>query len=225
MVIKHENSIEFMISPELARIVAHISGDGYIGSYKQRRSEKELLAHPRKNKLVNRWYVRYVNTEPVLIEQFIQDAKKEFNRIVVSKGKHEYELSGKWIYELLTKLGAGKSQDWFIPEAILTANDGSKIEWIKAFFDDEAHVSKVGKRITLNMINKKGLKQVQKLLSEWGIDSTLNGPYKCREFYSYHLSIYRDSIIRYAQVVGFAHPKKKSNLKELVEKMNGSARI
>ena len=93
-----------MISKELARIAAHICGDGYIGMSIVKRSKKELIQHPRNNKLRKRWYVRYVNEEPVLIGQFVEDVKKEFNRKVVFCKKHEYEISGKKIYSILIKL-------------------------------------------------------------------------------------------------------------------------
>ncbi len=215
-----------MISPELARIVAHICGDGYVGTYIQRRSPKELIVHPRKNLFYRRWVVRYVNTEPALVKQFVQDAKREFKRVVVPREKkHEYELSAKWIYEKVTFLGAGKSHDWFIHDEILASPRAVKAAWLQAFFDDEAHVSRPQKRIVLNIVNKPGLRQVKKLLQEFGIRSTLHGPYKYGEFYSYHLNIYRDSIPRYAEDIGFYHPKKKAHLAEILKGTYGGARI
>jgi hypothetical protein len=210
-----------MISPELARIVAHIAGDGYSCVYQQKRSEKELISHPRKKKTQTRWYVRYVNTEPALIKQFTDDVKKEFNRKVVPKKKYEYEVSSKWIYEMVTRLGALKSFTWFIPEEVISASSEVRTAWLQAFFDDEAHVSVPQKRIVLNMVNEKGLKQVQKVLGEFGINSNLRGPYKCRQFFSYHLTIYRDSIANYAKFVGFNHPKKKRHLAQIVKNLNG----
>ncbi len=214
-----------MISPELARIVAHIAGDGYSGVYQQRRSEKELISHPRKKKTQTRWHIRYVNTEPALVRQFTQDVKKEFNRKVVPKKKYEYEVSSKWIYEIITKLGALKSFTWFIPKEVLSAGCEVRTAWLQAFFDDEAHVAVQQKRITLNMVNEKGLKQVQNLLNNFGIKSNLLGPYKCRQFFSYHLNIYRDSIANYAKFIGFNHPKKKRHLAQIVSELNGRARI
>lgn len=206
-----------MISQELARIVAHIAGDGYIGTYSQRRSPKELLEHPRENKIRKRWRVRYVNTEPALVRQFIRDVKKEFNRKVVAYPKHEYEIGSKRIYTVVKNLGALKSHEWFIPQEILSASDKVKIAWLQAFFDDESHVSMPQKRIVLNMVNVHGLKQVQSLLREFGIDSTLTGQYSHKQFLSYHLSIYRDSVVRYAERIGFYHPKKKAHLAKIVK--------
>lgn len=78
-----------------ARIHAHISGDGYIEKTVSRRSKKELLSHPRKNIIRNRYYVRYVNMETTLVEQFIKDVKELFGRKVVKLRRYEYEVCGK----------------------------------------------------------------------------------------------------------------------------------
>lgn len=215
-----------MVSPELARITAHICGDGYISVVKQKRSQRELVTHSRKNIIKTQWFTRYVNTEPALVQQFIDDVKKEFHRVTVIKKKHEYEVSGKWIYNLVKDLGAGKSKDWFISKEILLADKRIKSDWLRALFDDEAYVSIAQKRITLNMVNKKGLEQIQKLLNEFHIKSTLRGPYTCKEkFFSFHLCIYQDSILNYSTFINFHHPKKKARLKEIVQRLNGSGGI
>lgn len=209
-------SIDF-VSPELARIVAHISGDGYVGTYNQRRGKNELKVHPRKNTIRKKYYVRYVNTETILVKQFADDIKTEFNRTLVKLRRHEYDISGKRIHSLLTALGAGKSFNWFISEKITQSQDNKvKIEWLKAFFDDEAHVSVSHKRIVLNIVNKKGLEQIQSLLLFFGIKSSLNGPYFCRNYFSYHLTIYKNSIQRYSDLIGFYHPKKVRCLQEII---------
>ena len=210
---------EILVSPAFARIHSHICADGYIQKTKSKRSEKELLDHPRKNLIRNRFYVRYVNTEQILTEQFIRDVREVFGRKVVEVKGYEYAICGKWIYDILKDNGALRSKEWFIPDIILKSSHPIRIEWLKSFFDDESHVEKAKKRIVLNMVNKPGLIQVQRLLNELGIRSTLNGPYRCRQYYSYHLNIYRDSIVRYYNIVGFNHPKKKMDLSEIVSKM------
>ena len=207
------------LTPELARIVAHICGDGYVLIYNKRRNEKELAIHPRINKIRKIYSIRYVNKEDALVKQFVHDVKKEFDRKVVSLKKHEHEVSGKRIYSLLTYLGAAKSFTWFISEHIINASDNIRIEWLKAFFDDESHVSLRNKRIVLNMVNKKGLEQVQALLKDFDIKSTLNGPYKCRQFFSYHLNIYRTSVREYAKSIGFYHPKKRKYLQIMINSL------
>ena len=88
---KFNNKIQ-LITPELARIVAHVCADGYIIIGNQRRCKSELLVHPRKNPIRKKYYVRYVNTDSFLVEQFIEDINKQFNRAVIRLRKHEYEI-------------------------------------------------------------------------------------------------------------------------------------
>lgn len=214
------------ITPEFARIHAHICGDGYIFKVKTNRSKKELRQHPRRNTIRNRFDVRYCNENKILLKQFIEDFKIAFNRTAVFiPNKNEVDVQAKWLYDIFKFFGAGKSNEWFIPNKIMLASKKVKTEWIKAFFDDEAHVSKTYKRIVLNIVNKKGLKQIQKLLKEFNIKSTLNGPYNYKKYYSYHLSIYRDSIKKYSNLMGFYHPKKRKDLLELLNLKNGDAGI
>ena len=69
------------------------------------------------------------------------------------------------------------------------------------------------------MVNKNGLNQIQKLLDEFGIISGLTGPYKYKKYHSYHLSIYKNSIKKYFNLIGFSHHKKKKILLELVSQI------
>ena len=129
------------------------------------------------------------------------------------------EIQGKWLYDLFKYYGAGKSKEWSIHKEIIGASDKIKSQWLMAFFDDEAHVSKTRKRIVLNIVNLKGLKQIKKLLNDMNINSKLNGPYFYKEFYSYHLTIYKSSIQKYSNFIGFTHPKKRKDLYEIVKNM------
>jgi len=203
------NIKKIKITPKLARLHAHICGDGYMYKGKTRRSKKELKQHPRKNTIRNRFYLRYCNNEQILLNQFIIDIKEVFNRkaVLISK-KNEIDVQGKWLYLLFKKLGAGKSKEWFIPSEIMLASNKVKIEWLKAFFDDESYVDKKRKRIVLNIVNKRGLLQIKELLSQFNIDSRLNGPYKYKQYFSYHLTINKNSSQRYFEIIGFNHPKK-----------------
>ncbi len=221
--------MKIKISPELARIVAHICGDGYIRKGKQRRTEAELLTHPRKNIFKNKYYVRYVNTEKTLANQFIRDVKKELNRVVIKLRKYEYEVSGKWVYDLVVHLGAGKSREWFISKEIFDAKKNIKIEWLKAFFDDEAHVSTNSKKIILSIINKKGIKQIKRMLSQIGVTSQLRGPYsytfRSKKGQKYYLIIPKKEIIKYSTIIGFYHPNKAKALRDIVNKINKNGAV
>ena len=101
----------------------------------------------------------------------------------------------------------------------MLASNEIKAQWLKAFFDDEAHISKTRKRIVLNVVNYYGLKQIQSLLQELNIESKLNGPYYHKGYYSYHLTIYKKYILTYSKLIGFNHPKKKRHLLQVMKNM------
>ena len=125
------------INPEFARIHAHLCGDGSLYTSRKKRSKKELFAHPRKNLIRKLWFTNYTNTNEVLVKQFISDVKNVLKRKVVKVQKFGYEVQNKWVFELFRKLGVLNSHSWYIPCEILSASNDVKIEWLKAFFDDE----------------------------------------------------------------------------------------
>jgi len=208
------------ITPEFARLHAHVCGDGSIYKTKTNRSKRELEQHPRKNTVRNRFIIRYCNDSQILLHQFFLDFKNLFNRkaVLVSKGR-QMEIQGKWLYNMFKYYGAGKSKEWFISKRIMQSSDKIRSQWIKAFFDDESYVDKTRKNIVLNIVNKKGLEQIQELLMGFSIAAKLNGPYMYKKYYSYHLTIYKNSILKYASFIGFTHPKKMRDLCEIVKIM------
>jgi len=208
------------ITPEFARLHAHICGDGCLFKVKTNRSKKELIQHPRKNTIRNRFHLSYCNTNKLLLKLFIKDLKIAFDRIgVFVPSKNQVDVQAKWLYDLFRSFGAGKSKEWYVPNEIMSASNNIRIEWLKAFFDDEAYISKTRKRIVLNIVNKKGLKQIQLLLRKLGIESKLGGPYFYKKYYSYHLTLYKNYIKRYYELIGFNHPKKRKDLLEVVKNM------
>ncbi|RJQ19039.1 hypothetical protein C4580_05665 [Candidatus Woesearchaeota archaeon] len=209
------------LTPHLARIAAHICGDGYLAFCVGTRSQKELRQHPRRKLNKERYSIRYVNTEKVLSKSFCDDVKFALSRKVVARPKFEYEVSGKWVYLLLKSLGAGKSRDWFISKRILNSSADVKSAWLQAFFDDEATVSVKQKRIVVNSVNYDGIKQVQFLLKGFKIDSVLRGPYNYKGATSFHLALYRQSLKKFEEEIGFMHPEKKFKL----AKINGGTAI
>jgi len=210
----------FRITPEFARLHAHICGDGCLYKVKTNRSKKELIQHPRKNTIRNRFHLSYCNTNKVLLKSYINDLKTAFNRIgVFDPSKNQVDAQAKWLYDLFKFFGAGKSKEWYIPNKIMLSSKNIKSQWLKAFFDDESHVSKTHKRIVLNIVNKKGLVQIRTLLKEMNIESKLGGPYICREFYSYHLTVNKTYLERFEKFIGFNHPKKIKDLHEVVRNM------
>lgn len=207
---------------EFARLHAHISGDGYTTLCKIRRSAKELLEHPRKNLVRNRYSIRYVNCEDSLVQGFVNDIKTLFNRKVVKLHKSEYEIAGKWIYDIFTRSGALKSNTWFIPPEISNGTNELKKEWLKAFFDDEGYVPKDRNRIELNTINKYGMEQVKSLLNDLGIECKIAGPYHNKNpnaHLFYRIRICGVHIKKFAETISFSYPKKLQRLKQMLKRI------
>lgn len=215
-------------TPEFARIHAHICGDGYTTHAKVRRSPKELIEHPRKNLIRDRYSIRYVNTENELVKKFAEDVKILLNRKVVKLRRHEYDVAGKWVYDLFVQSGTLKSASWFIPPEILDGTDELKKEWLKAFFDDESHVSSHRNRVEVNSINRKGILQVQELLKELGMEGRVGGPYlqkKPNHQPFYRIVIYSKNAKKFAELIGSYHPDKEKRLKDIIKRMSGDVGI
>lgn len=116
-------------------------------------------------------------------------------------------------YEELSKLAKFHSLEWEVPIPLLD-DMGKKKLWIRAFFDCEAHVSNAS--IVVQSVNKHGLKQIQSLLSEFGIKSN---------FYTYHRKqktwntnyllciCQRESRETFLKQIGFNHSLKQEKLK------------
>ncbi|MDO8537890.1 MAG: LAGLIDADG family homing endonuclease [archaeon] len=209
------------ISPEEARIHAHICGDGCLTISKGRRFGKYLLKYknPYKKRIRVYYTARYSNKDKDLLNKFSEDAKIAYSVKAIKSTEWELYLSAKWIYERLKNMGAGKSHEWFIHDSILNSDQMVISEWLKAFFDDEGHVDIESGYITLNSVNKNGLIQVSQMLEKIGITNySIKGPYFYKQFSSYRLKILSKSLNDFYKKVGFYSNPKQESLKILLAK-------
>jgi len=205
-------------TPEIARIHAHACGDGSVYIRNSKRSPGTLLKHKRRNIYRKEWVIEYYNNEPELVKEFVSDFKISFNRNKKTLRNKIKFIGAKHIAEKLELTGKN-SYNWYIPNFIMNASNKIRSNWLRAFFDDEGYFS--GSAINLTVVNKKGITQIQHLLSSLSIQSNLHGPYfqknpKHHPFY--RISILRENIIAFWKYVNFLHPIKKKRLKELVKK-------
>jgi len=204
------------ITCELARIHAHICGDGCAYVTKWKRSPADLESHPRKDLIKREWCIKYTNTCRELLDEFSNDMKSQFNRKSTPQND-ELKFNGcRWIIKLLN-LENKNSYTWFIPEFIMNASSNVACNWLRAFLDDEGTVDSEGKRIRVKSMNEKGLLQTKSLFSKISIFSKVTGP-NCDN--SFYLTIYKEGLLAYERKVGFIHPEKKLKLK----KLNGAGR-
>ncbi len=200
------------ITPEIARIHAHICGDGCMYLKKEKRP-KHYRPHIKRQLYENVWVIEYTNTCMPLLDEFNKDLKTAFNR----KGQWRLKYwriritSAKWILDFLEVMNKN-SYNWFIPEFIMQQNNKITANWIRAFFDDEATVTDRG-AVRVKCMNKKGLEQIKTLLLRFGIESSLTGP-NCDN--SYYLYLYKRFNVLYQKLIGFNHPEKRAKLERII---------
>lgn len=156
--------IPSQITPALARIHAHVCGDGNLF----RSSEKDsygYLGRYKPNRRRYRYGIGYTNYNQRLIKEFMEDTKLTFNLKPYYRDNY-VRVKSRDVWILLKDLGAGKSRDWFISARIIKAGKEIKKNWIRAFFDDEACFNANG-RIRVRSVNRKGLTQVMKMVREF----------------------------------------------------------
>lgn len=187
-----------------ANFIAHVQGDGCFSR--------------------ERGAVRYFNQEMDLINDFSNSAEKIFGikcgKIYSGKTCFHIGFRNKKIANKIKKYYFG-SKEWVVPKFVLFGSKKVVAAYLRAFFDDEGSVIFLKRRwgydraIQMQSINKKGLKQLQKLLIRFKIDSKLNGPYKEKYF---ELKIMgRKNLIKFSEKINFVHKGKKNKLKKSIE--------
>ena len=201
------------MSPEESRIHAHICLDGNMSKGISRRCKSELLERPNR-KFRTRYNITYWNYSEELRKEFQNDIKKVYNRECVVDNKYKrVKTDGKWIFERLLFLGAGKSREWNIPKLILNGSMRVKKEWIRVAIDDEGTITKYG-AVRIRSVNKKGMIQLQKMILSLGINSNITpkrGVYKDSSIY---LAINKTEVPKLIMHIGLPkHEEKKRKLK------------
>jgi len=113
----------------LARVHAHLCGDG--GLYVYKTAEKDR---------VNRADICYFNTNIELINSFRQDMLKLFKvKMYYVPRKFRINVKSIRIARILLDLSSFSTRSWRIPKIIKAADKEVKLEWIKAFSHDEGY--------------------------------------------------------------------------------------
>ncbi len=199
-----------MVSKELARCIARICGDGYLGKK----------------------YIRYANKNDELLKEFARDIKSCFDNVhlywaIGNSGTPFIQLNRKKICSYFTEiLPSYTSSKIEIPDVIKKSNLAIKKEFLRAYFDDEGGANlriykktKEWKRdIKIASNSKKMLEDIKLILSQdFGIitnklfrSSTKTGNKIDR---TYHLIITgKSNLIKFNELIGF---KSKYKDKEL----------
>jgi hypothetical protein len=171
------------ISIELARIHAHLCGDGFVCIWKTKEKDRRFRA-----------VSGYCNKNQKLLDKFREDFNKVFNvKMKMEENKQVSIKSIRIFNQLSDQFGEFGSKKWKIPNLIKKSNENIKVEWLKSFFEDEAYNEKKYDRLKIKSMNFLGLRDVKEILDSLKIKSSLTGPNIDK---SYYLTIPRFSSIK-----------------------------
>jgi len=197
---------------EIARMHAHVCGDGDIGIYMERRGERDIARYNRKNLFMKSYRVRYTNNESNLLREFKEDAKNVFDASGLIR-KNECRVKNKKVFTALKRLGAAGSRSWFISKEIFRSKKIVRAEWLRAFCDDESTVDVENRRIRIKSVNFSGLNQVKKLFETIGINPKITGPNIDKTWY---LTIPKPEISKFAKLIELKHKERQRKIIQIL---------
>ena len=195
------------LSKSLARIIAHLLGDGHLGS--------------KNNKTIKGGYY---NQEKILRESFKEDLSKIFKvkniqeRINKTTPFVLIPSSASWIlFQIIRDYNSYTAR---VPKFIKESTKPIKKEFIMAFLDDEAHVryAPPNRNIEITLSNSLLLEDVKELLREFNVGLSKTYHKKIRGFNVYYFFIKNyHNIKRYHDTIGCLHPKKRFKLLQIIK--------
>ncbi len=166
-------NIPLKITKELARIHAHLCGDGGLYYYETSEKDRNYSAE-----------IAYWNTNTKLITSFREDMLLYFGvKMTYYPERHKLKVRSVRIAMELLKFNKYGAREWRIPNEIKKSSQEIKIEWIKAFCLDEGYCPANRNVIRIKSMNAKGLQDIQEMLLSLNITSTFNGPHCDNSFY------------------------------------------
>ena len=186
-----------------ARIIAHLIGDGAHYKNKTNYSMKYEVSD---EELLNSFHEDLYNTYGLKPSWYWNTSGKTGKKI------RFVNLNSKIVFEDLLRYSTYFSKNWKIKKLILKSRKQIKKEFLKAIYDDEGSIFKVkGKPILrLYSINLNGLKQIQKMLIEFNLQSKITPGYGLKR--NVHGLIIKD-IKKFYNQLGFNLKRKQDRLK------------
>lgn len=196
-----------VLSKELVRVLAHLFGDG-------------CLCLDKNNYLTGSYY----NQSKELREQFKQDISIIFGYYDFKEGINKttpyVSIPSPISLILLQIVKDFNSKKIKIPSFIKKSAKKFKKEFIRSFFDDEAHVryKPPHRYIEIALCNLKLLKQIRVLLEEFYITPTKISYKKLKGFDIYYFYIRNyNNLKSFFDQINFNHPHKKEKLKKIID--------
>ena len=194
------------LSKDKARIIAHCIGDGCV--YKSKHD----------------YNIKYEVIDSELLDMFEKDMLKVYGlkltKVHNPSGKTGklvpyIRLRSKLVYEDLMNYATFTSQNWKIKGKVLNSDIEIKKEFLKALFDDEGSIFRVHNRVVLRVysINLNGLKQIEKMLSEFDIFGKIYSGYGFRR--NVYAIVIKDPKL-FSEKIGFNLKRKQQKLKNFL---------
>ncbi len=198
-----------MISIEMARCVAKITGDGCLSGH----------------------YIRYNNTCPELITEFVSDIQHEFNHSKFTHGITNsntpfVQIHGKRILnEFLAILPSYRSADVHVPDVIISASPDVKAAYLRALFDDEGSVcvrifnrtNEWKRNVKIDSKSLTLLQGIKILLLDFGIETNKISTCTKEDKMWHYLGISRkENFVKFEKNIGFSCSIKMEKLDFLI---------
>ncbi|MEK6932932.1 MAG: LAGLIDADG family homing endonuclease [Nanoarchaeota archaeon] len=204
-----------------------IKSDGKLLSIPKTRIIAKLMADGCVSKTRNNYVIKYEVKDKESLEIFKQDMfivyGLNMHRGFKPSGKTGepipfVKLLSKNVYYDLLRYGNYYSYNWRLPKQIKNANKKIKIEFLKAFYDDEGSVINYNTNIEVRLysINKKGLLDLKSLIEKFGINSRLVKGYGLkRNVYAIVINKKND-IKLFSKIIGFNLERKQEKLTKFI---------
>ena len=189
-----------------ARLIGYFMGDG------------SVTVRPEKNGAIHHTCCFFPD-DKYMKNSFLEGIDK-----IYKLTPHIKEVKNNWkitfgskavVTYLLKNYGSFRSLEWKLPNF---KTEEELKEWLRAFFDCEAHVSK--KSIQLQSVNKEGILQIKNVLERLDIKSGLCTYERKNKNWNtnYILSITKKSErYKFLKTIGFYHKRKLEKLTKLVK--------
>lgn len=191
-----------------ARLCGYLAGDGSV-------TER----HDRLNNKMHYDIFFYPDNE-VMMQKYLESFHAVYGKTPTVKSLKNYyrvRIACKAIYTDLLRTAKFGTLEWNVPKFITT--QPQRIEWLRAIFDAEAHVS--SSDIRFQSVNFQGIQSIKTLLNQFGIIS------KIYTYERHHKNWNTNYILviptRFAQNflnrIGFYHSRKQAKLIALVARV------
>lgn len=79
------------------------------------------------------------------------------------------------IVDFLSQLGKYSCREWDVPNIFKNSSQDVRLEWIRAYMQDEGYLIAKKNLVRVKSMNNNGLESIKQMLGDMGIDSWITG--------------------------------------------------